>query len=102
MRLILAALLLVGIASALPSDDLTYIAPPTVANLQHVNPAVAKGFDVQDGNLSAYRPWELANLGHYASYTRNEAQDKTDLTTSQQSVMSNVSSNATNETLVYL
>jgi len=87
---------LVGLTAAtLPSDEIRHIAPPETINLQHVDPAVPKLYDAQDGNLSMFRGWELPNLGHYASWSTTAIQSETTLSDSQQAVLAEVPSNDT-------
>lgn len=90
-----AALLLISIASGLPSDEIKHVASPEIVDLQHVDPAVPKAFSAQDGNLSMFNSDELPNLGHYCTWTDTEVQTEAVLTDSQKAVLANVPSNKT-------
>lgn len=87
---------LIGLSAAsLPSDEIRHIAPPSTIDLQHVDPAVAKLYGAQDGNLGPFRGWELPNIGHYASWATTAIQSETVLSDSQQDILTEVPSNDT-------
>lgn len=101
---IILILILAGIASALPSDDILHIPAPGVIDLQHIDPTVPKAFAAQD-NLSMFSRSELPNLGHYCTWADTEVQTEAVLTDSQQGILADVPSNGTGENvtdLVYL
>jgi hypothetical protein len=103
MRHILFALiLLISLASALPSDEIQHIAAPGVIDLQNVDPATPKAFAAQDGNLSMFSLRELPNLGHYCTWADQEVQTEAVLSDSQRAVLAEVPSNYTNENITII
>jgi len=59
----------------LPSDLIVQQGAPQVLDLQHVVPASAKAIDQLNANLTAWKDKDMADLGHYFSYKRDEAQE---------------------------
>lgn len=97
MKALFALLLLISLASALPSDEIRHVSHPEVLDLQHVDPAAPKEFAAQDGNLSTFGLAELPDLGHYCSWADTKVQTETVLTDSQKEVLSDVKSNSTGQ-----
>jgi hypothetical protein len=100
MRPLIAALLLISLAAALPSDLISHSPAPDVLDLRNVDPAAPKALSAQNANLSAFGLMELPDLGHYCSWANTEAQAGPTLTDSQQGILTN---NSTNDTvMIYL
>ncbi len=102
MKAFFFLLLLISLASALPSDEIRHIAPPGVIDLRNVDPAAPKAFAAEDGNLSMFSLRELPNLGHYCTWADTEVQDEAVLTDSQRGILSEVPSNGTNENITII
>lgn len=77
MRLILTAMLLlcIGMAFAMPSDEVKYREPSSIVSLSNVDPATPKLFASQDGNLTAFQERDLPDLGRLFSGTRSKGID---------------------------
>lgn len=76
MRLILIAMLLcIGMAFAMPSDELKYREPSSIVSLSNVDPATPKLFATQDGNLTAFQERDFPDLGRLFSGTRSKGVD---------------------------
>jgi hypothetical protein len=102
MKALLAMLLLISLASAMPSEEIRHVAAPGVISLQNVDPATPKLYAAQDGNLSMFSLRELPNMGHYCTWADTEVQDEVVLTDSQKSVLGEVPSNRTNENITII
>ncbi len=68
---IIAAVLLISLASGIPSDDLKYRDSPGTVSLSGVDPVTPKLFATQDGNLSAFALIQVPNFGHYCTWEVN-------------------------------
>lgn len=66
MIVILLIALIIGMASAAPSDDLRYKSPASVVVLSGVDPGCAKQLATEN-NIEAFTPWIMPFYGHRGS-----------------------------------
>lgn len=82
MRLLLIALLLIGIGCGqLPSDLITKQPAPVAIDLRNVAPSSVEAIDSANVELTAFKGKNLADLGHYCSGVRYDTQGLNDTAT---------------------
>lgn len=75
--LAIVLLFVAGSHAVKPSDLITFrSAPVEKLGLQNVDPSSARAIAATNEPLVRFKPWELPNLGHYASWKAELSQDE--------------------------